>query len=142
MNVRNKLSGGLLLVFGGWLWVYAGTFPELEGGHPGPSLFPRLIAIGLAAAGLALLLRREKRPAGGENKTRTAGGFVRFGVGLLLVIAYPLLAQSIHFVPVMAGLILAFGLLLRNPAWHALLMAVLSAGLMFLLFTRLLGVPL
>ena len=133
------------MVLAGWLWFYTGSFPQMDDGYPGPSLFPRLIAIGLGLAGVVLSLkavkgRRAKSPD--SLARRTLAGTIRLGVGILLVSAYPLLTQSVHFIPVMAGFILIFGLLLRNPAWHALFMAVLSAGLMYLMFTQLLGVPL
>ena len=52
--MRDFVSGLLTLALGVAMWLYAGTFPGLPEGHPGPALFPRLIAAGLALAGLAL----------------------------------------------------------------------------------------
>ena len=141
---RDYISGIFLLALSGWLWWYTGSFPQLDDGYPGPSLFPRLIALGLFLAGISIIFKgmRNKGAAATRDRARISAGILRLGAGFGLVLAYPIAAQWVHFVPVMGGFILIFGLLLKNQAWHAILMAVLSAGLMYLMFTQLLGVPL
>lgn len=140
---RDAVSGIALLALSLWLWYFTASFPQLDDGYPGPSLFPRLVALGLGFAGVILLiqsLRSKQR----SKKKRTIhwSGLVRFGAGMGLLMAYPFLIEQLHFIPVMALLIFVFGLLLRSPRWHALMMATLSAALIYALFTQLMGVPL
>ena len=54
---RDYISGIFLLALSGWLWWYTGSFPQLDEGYPGPSLFPRLIALGLFLAGISIIFK-------------------------------------------------------------------------------------
>lgn len=142
---RDLISGILLLFLSGWLWFYTGAFPQLDDGYPGPSLFPRLIAIGFGLAGAVLCAGALKKGASIPLEADSGSikpARMRLGAGLLLVIAYPWLAQWLQFIPIMGSFLLIFALLLRNTLKQALIMAALSAGLMYLMFTKLLGVPL
>ncbi len=136
-----RLPGMASLVLGGWIWWYTASFPELDGGHPGPGLFPRLIGVGLALCGIALLLR-----PGSDDATTGHGpgwsGRLRFAVGLALVVAFPWLHAGIGFVPATALLSLAIGLMMDARWMLAVAISVAASGATYLLFTRLLGVPL
>ncbi len=147
---RDITSGLLLIGLSLWVWWQSAAFPQLDDGYPGPSLFPRAIAICIGIAGAVLLL---KRAFGRSTTNKTAtnrstsrrlsiAGLLRLLAGLALAATYPLLIQYTHFIPIMAMVILFVGLLLKNEAWHALLMSVLSAALIYALFTQLLSVPL
>ncbi len=142
---RDITSGLLLMGLSLWVWWQSASFPQLDDGYPGPSLFPRAIAICIGIAGAVLLM---KRAFGKSTSNRTAArnlnvaGVLRLLAGLALAATYPLLIQYTHFIPIMAMVILFVGLLLKNQAWNALLMSVLSAALIYALFTQLLGVPL
>ncbi|MEZ4699301.1 MAG: tripartite tricarboxylate transporter TctB family protein [Rhodothermales bacterium] len=136
-----RVPGLVALALGGWIGWYAGTFPELEGGHPGPALFPRLVAAGLVLCGLLLLWK--PGPAEGPD-VEPAGwaGRGRFVAGLLLVVAFPWLQGLLGFVPVAALLALAIGLMLGARWLPLVVSSAVAAGVVYLLFTRLLGVPL
>ncbi len=141
---KDAVSGIILIGMSLWIWWQAASFPQLGDGYPGPALFPQIIAIGLACAGLYIAVRS----AGKTKSKRTAktafspAGFVRLLIGLALAALYPILIEFTHFIPLMALLILFFGLLLKNAPWHSLLMSILSAALIYSLFTQLLHVPL
>ncbi len=141
---RDLLSSFLLLGLSAALWFYTESFPDLGDGYPGPALFPRVIAIALAGCGAMLLVTALRR--GGTTREPLDRGTGqrawRLLVGLVLVGSYPVLIGYIHFIPLMAGLIILFGLLLNSTSWHALLTALLSAGIIYLLFSQLLGVQL
>ncbi len=144
---RDTLSGVLLIGLGVWIWWQSASFPQLENGYPGPSLFPQTIAIGLACAGVFIALRRTKSNGRTVEKVSKSipsrfSGLLRLSAGLGLAVLYPVLIQYTHFIPVMAMLICFVGLLLKNAAWHALFMSILSAALIYALFTQLLSVPL
>lgn len=141
---RDAVSGIALLALSLWLWYYTASFPQLDGGYPGPGLFPRIVALGLGLAGVMLLIQALRGKSRSKQKKRTISwsGMARFATGMGLLAAYPVLIEQFHFIPVMALLIFVFGLLLRSPRWHALMMATLSAALIYALFTQLMGVPL
>lgn len=143
---RDTISGMLLLGLSLWVAWKAGTFPQLESGYPGPALFPQIIAISLACAGIFIILRQAKRKTVDPGKSfkisSKLAGSLRLMAGLMLAILYPFLIEYTHFIPVMAMLIMFVGLLLKNAAWHALFMSILSAALIYGLFTQLLKVPL
>ena len=140
---RDTLSGTLLIALSVFLWFQTISFPQLDDGHPGPALFPQLIAILLGLLGTYLLIKSLRtNPTPATSQTLSTGRILRFFTGVTLVVTYPLLVTHVHFIPAMAVLILFFGLILNNKPWKAMLTAVLSAGLMYALFTQLLGVPL
>ena len=142
---RDVLSGLLLIIFSVLLWTETTTFPQLNDGYPGPSLFPQIIALllGLVGTYLAIksILNRKPRNVSGPYRP-PVGKIIRLITGVLLVSTYPFLVHHVHFIPIMAGLILCFGIILKNKPWQAMLTAVLSAGIIYALFTQLLGVPL
>ena len=89
-DAMRRLPGLCAIALGLGIAGYAGVFPEMDGGYPGPGMFPRLVGIGLAACGLALVWR----PGSAEGATEGGDemgwlGRVRFAAGLLLVIAFP-----------------------------------------------------
>ena len=142
---RDTVSGITLIAISAWVWWQASAFPQLDDGYPGPSLFPQLIACALAASGAYLAFKQLRSPSKPKKKTSprsTLAGGARLFAGLSLAALYPILIQFTHFIPVMALLILFVALLLKNAAWHALLMSILSAALIYSLFTQLLNVPL
>ncbi len=143
---RDIISGLLLVGISVWIWWQTSAFPKLQDGYPGPALFPQIIAILLAVAGLYLAAKGSRKKATTKSPsyspTKALAGLTRLFIGLALAALYPVLIQYTHFIPVMAFLILFVALLLKNAAWHALLMSVLSAALIYSLFTQLLNVPL
>ena len=143
---RDTISGLLLVTLSIGIWWQSASFPPQENGYPGPALFPQVIAFGLACAGIVLVLKRSRSKPDLSKKrislTSSLSGVMRLSAGLGLAVLYPMLIQYTHFIPLMAMLILFVGLLLKNPAWHALFMSILSAALIYGLFTQLLSVPL
>ncbi len=139
----HRLPGFFALVLGLGIAGYAGSFPELEGGYPGPGLFPRLVGIGLVLCGLALLWRPVTSKRAEERAPETGwAGRSRFAAGLLLVLAFPWLHDLVGFFIATSLLALCVGLMLRARWQAAVLTAILASGVIYLLFTRLLGVPL
>lgn len=143
--LKNLIAGVLLAGLGLWIWIYTGTFPSLQEGHPGPALFPRIIAVGLALSGLGLVasclqrrvqLRRAARP--GLSWT----GLARLLLGLGLVALYPLAQAGVGFIPAVAVLSFVVAYTLKARPFVAALTALLSALLLYGTFTGLLGVPL
>lgn len=137
------IVGSLLLILGVGLWMYTGNFPRLEAGYPGPSLFPRIIAAGLAICGAALLSQGFLKPDPTSSSAgRSWHGAMRLLIGLAVVVGYPFMHAGIGFVPAMSVLIVGIGLLLRASWPWLITSAVMGSGLLYLVFTQGLGVPL
>jgi putative tricarboxylic transport membrane protein len=142
------VGGASALLLSILVWVQSRRFPELPDGHPGPGLFPALVAVGLLLAGAVLVLSA-LRPGGAasaapadEAHGGAAAGGARVAAVLAAVGAYPILQPLVGFVPSVAAVCLLVGLLLRARPIPAALTAIAGTLVIYLLFTRLLGVPL
>ena len=134
---------GLLILSAGLLiWFASATFPEVDSGYPDPALFPRVIALGLLFTGLLLLLRK---PVGKDAPLTFSFSGSGWGRSLLLlasVAIFPFFASALGFVPAIGMLVLGVGMLFRLRLLTALLSAAITSGLIYLVFVRLLNVPL
>lgn len=135
------------LLLGGWVWIYAGTFPQLQGGYPGPSLFPRIIATCLVLCGLYLtaiaVMRRRgdlDEPAFAERIS--ALGFLRVAAILGIIAAYPVIRATLGFIAAVGLLVFAVTISLRARFPYAVLTAIVASLTIYYLFTSLLRVPL
>jgi putative tricarboxylic transport membrane protein len=148
MNAFQKelLNSILLLALGGWIWWYAGKFPDLPEGHPGPSLFPRIIGIGLILSGALLLVtnlrRRRGQMEGTAEESIDPRGILRLALGIGLVILYPFLRNWMAFIPSLLPVCFLVALLLRAKVWVAALTALGTVLFIHLIFTSLLGLSL
>jgi len=145
-RMTNLLFGLAFFLAGTWVWFETRNFPTLRDGHPGPALFPGLLAIALATCGVAVLLHGLAQPARLVAEFRSFGlqghGLLRVGLVVLLGLLYPLFHRQIGFVPSSAALIFGVTILLRAKWWVAAIVTVTSTWVIYLAFTRLLGVPL
>ncbi len=145
MGAWDAVAGVLLALLGSYVFLAARTFPNLPGGYPGPGLFPQLLGVILALSGVGLLahgaltgalLRRV--PLVRASRKEKAGALLV----ILAVVLYILLVDRLGFVPlaflILAGLMLALGVSAR---WSIGLGVALTV-LLYLLFGRLLHVPL
>jgi len=145
MGAWDALAGMLLALLGSYVFLAARTFPNLSGGYPGPGLFPQLLGILLACAGAGLVLnslpagRRLGRsaPVGASRRDTVAALIV-----VLAVVVFIVLVDRVGFVPlaflILAGLMLTLGV----PARWSVPLGVALTLLLYLLFARLLRVPL
>lgn len=165
MRVNDAIVGVVLVVFSLIVITYSTTFPTLHGQAYGPSLFPILIGSCLAICGLLLIIRgllvhrrlvTSDKPTSTDGGTRTKGdNWIQWGdwvndsarrINMLLVpsllIIYILFSDSIGFIPLS---ILMLGVMLYRLGSSPLLsvlIAVLTTGLLQLLFAKVLLVPL
>lgn len=160
------VSGGLAVVFGAAVVLYVRGFPRLSDGAPGPALFPGILGGLFVLFGSVLVVRwfrarhvttrtapSAERPgsptvvadagSGGQHSAVSAGtAWVNAGSVVGAVVLYLLLAEVIGFALAM-GLLL-FGLSWRLGArpWAAAISAVVTTSVLYVMFERVLLVPL
>lgn len=145
MRFSDKLIGLVLIAFGTWVLFYTRTFPTLEKGYPGPSLFPNVLAVLMMIAGVGLIIQGFKRKQKFlmlETGDLDREGVINILVIVASVIVYIFLAEYIGF------LILTPLLLIANMKWlkvswkWSVIVAVGVTVGIHLLFAKLLLVPL
>ena len=132
------------IILGIWVWYYSTTFPGLDDGHPGPALFPRLIALSLVLSGLSLMLsaHRQHRMKAGSDQATTLSQWGRLSGGIVAALLFPVLQSNIGFIASLSILSILIALMLRARIRVAVPLGIVSAGLIYWVFTGLLGVPL
>jgi putative tricarboxylic transport membrane protein len=145
MRFHESLLGLLLLALAAAFFGYTFTFPDLPGQRFGPSLFPRLIAVGLAISGLILVFRGRGSGApwlAFDPSFKDTRRLVSFLALPLAVVAYIFLAPWLGFLPTAAGLVVVLCWWFGARAWVALVAGVGTALAMQWFFGSLMRVPL
>ncbi len=145
MRLNDALLGAILLGFAGWVWWLTSFFPAFPGQDYGPNLFPRILAVGIGACALVLVLRglRNRAPLlvveGWVVQPARLISFLLIPLGAL---AYILLSDPLGFIP--TAFLLLVGLFLWFKARPVVALPV-AAGMTLLVhwfFAGLMRVPL
>ncbi|MDO8478122.1 MAG: tripartite tricarboxylate transporter TctB family protein [Candidatus Rokubacteria bacterium] len=128
--------------------IVAGTlnYPALDGGHPGPALFPRILGTLMAVLGAALAVQgaraRDATQAVEWRRLHRNVGFVNALFVLGGVFAYLGLVEWLGFL--ITGTLLLFLMMwrLRVPPLRALVVAIAFIAIVHFLFVKVLRVPL
>ena len=146
MKISDALVGAGFV--GAGALVVAGTlhYPTLEGGHPGPALFPRILGVLMVAGGALLAIRgaraRDVSEAVPWRRLHRSAGFVNALFVLVGATAYILLVDRLGFL--ITGTLLV-GVLMWRLAVRPLTALVVSVAFVLfvhVLFARILRVPL
>lgn len=135
--MSDRITGAFFLALSIWYGIAAQGFEQGFGDPVGPSAFPTLLAFPMGGFALWLIVRPDPEP------TWPRGAALARQLGMLVaIIAYPLLLLPLGFPLATALGLFATSMLLNARPVNALIAAVvLSVGL-FLLFDRVLGLPL
>ena len=149
MKVNDAISGVVLVLLSGVVYVLTWDYPGMPGQPYGPALFPRLIAVLMALTGLTLIvsgLRRwRERPAlvfaQWVRSPRHAAGLLAV---ILSVVFYIYASKSLGFVLTGFIILSVLFLLLRGRAhvWSSLAIAAVTTIAIQQFFGELLRVPL
>jgi putative tricarboxylic transport membrane protein len=142
---RTDLGGGLIsAAVGAAVLLHVRTFPQLPDGSPGPALFPGIVGALLVVFGLVLAVRavRTRGRAVAPGAPAAPGNVVRALAVLGFVVAYFLLAEAVGFILTMAVLLFLLTWVLGVRPLVAAALAVVTTGVIVLLFRELLLVPL
>lgn len=135
--MTDRLAGLLFfLLASGYVWLSAG-YTAGFGDPLGPAIFPRVIGIPAILLSLSLMIWPQHNAAWAGR-----AGLLRQGTAIAILLAYALLLEPLGFVPASFAAILGLGLLMGAPLLGGLLTAVVAAPGLYLLFDRLMGLPL
>ena len=147
MKLNDAVFGLLLTLLGAAVLAAIQGYPKIPGQPVGPALFPGLIAAGLCACGVLLMIHGIRHRA--EQGWLAWGDWVRsprhvaaLAVLLGSVVFYIALAEQVGFLLAATLILLSMFLVLRVKPLPALLVAVIAALLVHFAFYKLLRVPL
>lgn len=135
--MTDRLAGVcFFLLATGYVWVSTG-YTAGFGDPLGPAIFPRVIGIPAVLLGLSLMIWPRH-----NAEWAATDGLLRQGAALVLLLGYALLLEPLGFVPSTFAAVLGLGLLMGAPPIKGFLTAGLAAPGLYLLFDRLMGLPL
>ena len=146
MKISDTVVGAGFVAAGALIVVGTLNYPSLDAGHPGPSLFPRILG-GLMAAfgGLVSLKGIQARDVGDDVdllRLYRNPSFVNAMFVLVGVAAYILFVEKLGFLLTGASLLFLVMWRLKVPPLKALVVAVLFNGVVHFLFAKIMRVPL
>lgn len=146
MKISDTVVGAGFVAAGALIFAGTLNYPTLEGGQPGPSLFPRILG-GLMAVfgGLVSVQGLRARDASEDVewlRLHRNPAFINALVVLVGVAAYILLVEKIGFL--VTGALLLFVVMWRLdvPLFKALIVAIVFNALVHFLFAKIMRVPL
>jgi putative tricarboxylic transport membrane protein len=147
VKISDAIFGAVLLLFGVAVLVHVQAFPKIPGQQVGPALFPGLVALGLAVCGVLLIVsgyrRRAEEPWYETAEWMRSGRhFVAFVAIVGGVAAYVLLADAIGFLLLAPLLLWIWFTVLGVRRVTAVVVAIVSALVIWYAFYKLLRVPL
>jgi putative tricarboxylic transport membrane protein len=143
--VSNTAIGLFLIVFAAAVLWHVQSFPSLDNGYPGPALFPSVLAVLFILCGVVLIfqgVRQREKLLRFDTGTLTVSGLLNIVFVLGAIVCYIFLAETIGF------LIFSFAVLMVLMKWlkvktlSSIAMAVVVTLVIYLLFAKVLLVPL
>ncbi|MFN3286570.1 MAG: tripartite tricarboxylate transporter TctB family protein [bacterium] len=141
MRLGEVAAGVALAAVGVYAAIAASKFPRLAEGYPGPGLFPQILGLLLGACGIAVLWAA-RRPSPEARHGYEPNELLHAAEAAGMVVVYMAVVNRLGFVPTVGALLtllmarLGVGLARAIPVGFGL-----AVGL-YVLFGRLLRVPL
>jgi putative tricarboxylic transport membrane protein len=145
MRTSNTVIGVLLIIFACIVLIHVQSFPSLENGYPGPALFPEVLCVLFIFCCVGLVIqgiRRREKVLKFDLGTITLAGWINIVFVLGAVVCYIFLAEYLGF------LIFSFVILMILMKWlkvkmlPSLAMSVVVTLAIYMLFAKILLVPL
>ena len=146
MGSKDYIGGGIFIALGILIFSTTFSFPILDGGHPGPSLFPRVLAVLFIFFGGIVVLQgwRSAKVKTEESPEEEGPSPNRFNpiLVIILVAAFIALAPEVGFVIAGTGLLAILMLRLRVSTLKSVIVSILLAAFIYTVFAKGLRVPL
>jgi putative tricarboxylic transport membrane protein len=144
MRLSDRLFGAGFVLAGAAVFAATLRFPRLDDGAPGPALFPQVLAVLMVVAGGLLVARPDTAPAPAAERTRQQARRASMNVALVFgaIIAFIVVAPTAGFL--LTATAILFGLMwwLGSPPWRAVVAAVGLTLFVYVIFGKILRVPL
>jgi putative tricarboxylic transport membrane protein len=146
MKISDTVVGAGFVTAGALIIAGTINYPALDGGHPGPSLFPRILG-GLMALFGGLVGLKGLRTGDTTQEVEwlllhKSTGFINAIFVLVGVVAYILLVEKLGFLLMGALLLFAVMWRLKVRPLKALIVAVVFTVIVHFLFAKIMRVPL
>ncbi|MDP1990690.1 MAG: tripartite tricarboxylate transporter TctB family protein [Syntrophales bacterium] len=146
MGSKDYIGGGIFIALGILIFSSTFSFPILDGGHPGPSLFPRVLAVLFIFFGGIVILQgwRSAKVKTEESSEEEGPPPNRFNpiLVIILVAAFIALAPEVGFVIAGAVLLAILMLRLRVSVLKSVIVSILLVAAIYTVFAKGLRVPL
>lgn len=145
MKVSDTAIGLFLIIFAGAVLIHVQGFPQLDNGYPGPALFPEVLSVLFIFCGIGLIIqgvRKRQKILKFDLSSISSGGWLNIIFVLGTVLCYIFFAEFLGF------LIFSFVILVVLMKWlkvktlPSLIMSVVVTLGIYLLFSKILLVPL
>jgi len=146
MGRKDYVGGGIFIALGIFIAATSFSFPELDGGHPGPSLFPRVLAaLFILFGGIVVLHGRRsaavKTEDSSEDERPPANRFNPILV-IILIAGFIALADTAGFFITGSVALTILMIRLRVPALKSVTISILLVAFIYTVFSKGLRVPL
>ena len=143
--MNSSIIGLFLILFAAVVLWHVQSFPSLDNGYPGPALFPSVLAVLFIFCGIGLIIqgvRQREKLLKFDTGTLTISGLLNILFVLGTVVCYIFLAQSVGFLIFSLMVLLILMKWLKVKLLASLLMSGGVTLVIYLLFAKVLLVPL
>jgi putative tricarboxylic transport membrane protein len=144
MHKNEMIGGGLFVALGIFIFTVTLGFPPLDDNHPGPGLFPQILAILFIFFGGMVFYKGIKPKKGPEDPQEASVRYNYFGpiFVLLLIVGYMVFSNWLGFFITSVIVLSLMMLKLNVMVWKSLVIAVCLTVFVNFMFAKLLRVPL
>ena len=148
MRIHDGIIGAGFTLAGAAIFARTLAYPRLEGGAPGPALFPQVLAVLMVGFGVCLVvpavsgLRRQSAEEAPTDPGPGSGGIVNALLVFVAIIVFMLVSPPVGFLLPPAALLLGLMWWLGTPVVRAALAAAGLTLFVYVIFGKVLRVPL
>jgi putative tricarboxylic transport membrane protein len=142
MKRNDIIAGSIFIALGIFIFTQTWNYPSLEKGHPGPDLFPNILALLFIGFGLALILKARKLIS---TEAEIALGAKRIANALFVLAIVAVYVGVVNFVGFLVTSAVLLFLLTKKLGVTILKSAIASIIITLfinLMFSKILRVPL
>ena len=144
MGRKDYIGGGIFTALGVFIWALTFQFPVLDDGHPGPSLFPRVLGTLFIFFGLMVVFNGWKSRRATEETPPDEGLPLNYFNPILVIIliaAFIALAPKVGFIISGAAILFFLMIKLRVSPLKRLIVSIVLICLSSSSFPRACGCP-
>ena len=145
MKRNDIVFGSIFIALGMFIFTQTAGYPSLEKGHPGPGLFPNLLAILFIIFGGILILKARRPSASGKEeedphpaRKKVVNAFFVLGV----IAVYVAVVDVIGFLMTSALLLFVLMIKLGTPILRGAIASICITLFINIMFLKILRVPL